>query len=182
MKRLFATLLALLGLGGSALASEPPKEPEAMTQGLRKMVLGLAPADIGISAESYPHEVWGILMETGMERGSYTLVALADGTTSLYFSTGGGIIGAGEQAPVRQASGRFIALANDSVAAARPTDAYPLPEAGQTVFYFLTFHGIRTYAAKEADLGEMRDGLSNLFHAGHGVITAVRQAQEKPRP
>ena len=177
MKRLFATLLAFLGLGGPANASEPPKAPDAITQDLRMMALSLTPESVGISKKTYPHEVWGVLMETGMERGFYTLVALADGTTSLYFSTGGGIIGAGEHAPVRQASGQFIDLANDVIAAANPTDSYPLPKAGQTVFYFLTFHGVKTYTAKEVDLGEMRDKLSNLFHAGHGVIAAVRQTK-----
>ena len=177
MKRLFATLLASLGLGGPAIASDAPTQPDAITQDLRMMALTLTPDAIGISQKSFPHEVWGILMETGMERGSYTLVALADGTTSLYFSTGGGIIGAGEHAPVRQTSGQFIDLANDAIASAIATDSYPPPNAGQTVFYFLTFHGVKTYAAKEVDLGEMRDKLSNLFHAGHGVIAAVRQTK-----
>jgi hypothetical protein len=177
MKRLFATLLTFLGLGGAADASDPPKQQDAITQDLRMMALTLTPDAIGISQKSYPNEVWGILMETGMERGTYTLVALADGTTSLYFSAGGGIIGAGEHAPVRQASRQFVAMANDSVASARLTDSFPLPEAGQTVFYYLTYHGVKTYGAKEVDLGEMRDGLSNLFHAGHGVIAAVRQTK-----
>jgi hypothetical protein len=177
MRRLLATLLAFLGLSGPASASEPPKESDAITQDLRLMALTLKPEAIGISQKSYPHEVWGILMETGVERGSYTLVVLADGTTSLYFSTGGGIVGAGVHAPVRKASSQFIALANDSIAAASPTDSYPIPSTGQTLFYFLTFHGVKTYSAKEVDLGEMRDKLSNLFHAGHGVITAVRQTK-----
>ena len=177
MKRLFATVLALLGLSAPAMATAPAEEPDATTQGLRRMALTLTPDAIGLSRATYPHEVWGIVMETGLEGGSYTLVSLADGTTSLYFSTGGGIIGAGAHAPVRQASQQFIGLANDALAAARPTDAYPLPEAGETVFYFLTFDGVRRYAAREADLGEMRDRLSTLFHAGHGVITAVRQTK-----
>lgn len=177
MRRLFTTVLAFLGLGGAANASVLPKEPDAITQDLRMMALALTPDAIGISQQSYPHEVWGVLMETGMERGAYTLVALADGTTSLYFSAGGGIIGAGEHTSVRQASGQLIDLANESVAAATLTGAYPLPKAGQTVFYFLTFHGVKTYTAKEVDLGEMRDKLSNLFHAGHGVIAAVRQTK-----
>lgn len=178
MKQLFAAILAFLGLGGSAHSAQSPKEPEAVTQDLRMMALTLTPDAIGISQKTYPHEVWGVLMETGMEGGAvYTVVALADGTTSLYFSTGGGVIGAGEHASVRQASSEFIVLANSAIAAANPTASYPLPKVGQTTFYFLTLRGVKTYSAKEVDLGEMRDGLSNLFHAGHGVIAAVRQTK-----
>ena len=51
------------------------------------------------------------------------------------------------------------------------------PADGETRFFFLTFDGIRSYAAREVELGEERDSLSPLFHAGHSVITAVRQAQ-----
>ena len=39
-------------------------------------------------------DVWGVLMELGLEQGVATMVAFADGTVSLYFSGGGGIIGA----------------------------------------------------------------------------------------
>jgi hypothetical protein len=39
---------------------------------------------------------WAILMETGLADACYTLVAVADGSASLYFSNGGGIIGGGE--------------------------------------------------------------------------------------
>jgi hypothetical protein len=35
-----------------------------------------------------------VLMELGLEQGVATMVAFADGTVSLYFSGGGGIIGA----------------------------------------------------------------------------------------
>lgn len=51
------------------------------------------------------------------------------------------------------------------------------PADGETRFFFLTFDGIRSHAAREVELGEERDSLSPLFHAGHSVITAVRQAQ-----
>ena len=42
-----------------------------------------------------------------------TLVAFADGTTSLYLTSGGGILGAGSHENVREAAARFRALAAD---------------------------------------------------------------------
>jgi hypothetical protein len=116
-------------------------------------------------------------METGMDAGFYTLVVLADGTTSLYFSNGGGIIGAGEKSEVREASRQFIGWGNRFVASAESSPSTQPPAKGSTKFFFLTFDGIRSYSAPEVELGEERDALAPLFHAGHAVIAAVRHAQ-----
>src|SRR5688572_16670054 len=45
-----------------------------------------------------------VVFDWGMGNGSATLVAFDDGTTSLYFSGGGGIIGAGAHDAVRRAA------------------------------------------------------------------------------
>jgi hypothetical protein len=122
-----------------------------------------------------PH-VWGILIETGYPQAVATLVALADGTTSLYFSNGGGVIGAGAHAIVRSTLPPFFATAEQQIASLAPTVAYPLPDTGHVRFYVRTFGGTLTADALESDLGNMRHALSPLFHAGHAVITAVRKA------
>ena len=153
-------------------APEPNAESAA---GLRQMVLSLQPQELGVDPGTLPHGVWGILLETGSERGAYTLVVLADGTTSLYFSTGGGIIGAGAHETVRSAAAVFLRVASRYASDARPSSAPPLPQAGDTAFHFLTADGLRSYLAREADLGEGRDYLSSLFHAGHAVISELRQ-------
>ena len=140
------------------------------------MVLGLTPSEIGLSAENTPGEVWGIVMETGIERGFYTLVVLGDGTTSLYFSNGGGIIGAGEREPVREASRELLATSNRFVGnAALASDTTP-PNKGATKFFLLTFDGLRSYVAPEVELGEQRDPLAPLFHSAHAVIAQLRLA------
>jgi hypothetical protein len=51
-----------------------------------------------------------------------------------------------------------------------------LPAEGRVRFYLRTFSGTVSADADEEDLGNMRDQLSALFHAGHAVITAVREA------
>ncbi|MBL4575724.1 MAG: hypothetical protein JKY51_06460 [Opitutaceae bacterium] len=47
-------------------------------------------------------KVWAVMMETGFPESAYTLIASADGSASIYFSNGGGIIGAGEHENVRR--------------------------------------------------------------------------------
>ncbi len=176
--RVILLFISILIVGSGAMAKEAEKSEAEMVAGLRQMVLSLKPGDLGISEATFPHEVWGVLMETGYDSGAFTLVVLADGTVSLYFSTGGGVIGAGEHESVRQPAGSFIDWANRYVSEAKPSKAQPLPTEGQTTFYFLTNSGIRSYSAKEVELGEGRDKLSDLFHAGHAVIAEVRKTQQ----
>lgn len=177
MIKLISTLLSALGVA-TANAQPPVASEMPVTGELREMALGLRAKDIGVTPALFHQRAWGALMETGIQEGYYTLVVLADGTTSLYFSTGGGIIGAGEHSNVREASEQFIGLANRLLDSSAPARSTPPPKNGETVFYFLTFDGVRTYSAPEIELGEERDTLSPLFHAGHAIIAAARKHGE----
>jgi hypothetical protein len=53
-----------------------------------------------------------------------------------------------------------------------------MPSVGRVRFFLRTFAGTLTAEADEEDLGEGRHPLSPLFHAGHEVITAVRESSE----
>ena len=69
-------------------AAKSVPEPVETTRGLRNMILSLKPSEVGISpSKEYPN-VWGIVMEIGFPSGLVTLVAMADGTTSLYQNRG----------------------------------------------------------------------------------------------
>src|SRR5262245_6300635 len=178
MKRLLVSLMALLGLAASGQTRPRSPSSAAMAADLRARALALKLQDLGLSASTYPHAIWGVLMETGLARGgAYSLVVLADGTTSLYFSTGGGIIGAGEHTSVRQASGAMLSEANRLRNETKVTEATPLPSSGQVVFYLLSNTGTLTASGAEAALGGGKEHLSPLFFAGHNVIAEVRKAQ-----
>ena len=113
-------------------------------------------------------------METGYPKAVASLVAFVDGTTSLYFSSGGGMLGAGTHESVRKASTMFLRFANEHVAKFAPASDYPLPEKGRVRFYVHTFDGVLTAERDEQDLGHQRDPLWPVFHAGHAVIAAIR--------
>jgi hypothetical protein len=143
---------------------------------LRKQALSVRASDLGL--EPGESQLWGVLMETGFPEAVVTLASFAEGTTSLYFSTGGGTIGAGEHASVRAAAERFLAAADENLGQFSPTREYPLPSEGRVRFYVHTFHGLLTADRDEQDLGYQRDPLAPVFHAGHGVITAIRELDE----
>jgi hypothetical protein len=120
-------------------------------------------------------EPTAVLMETGYPEAIATLMAAADGTTSLYFSNGGGIIGGGDHEAVRAAAASFLKLAPTFANEMRPTEAFPLPSEGSVRFYVVNGDVVRTAEAVEDDLGNMRHQLSPLFHKGHEVIAAIRE-------
>lgn len=152
------------------------------SQELRRMVLTTSPRDIGVVPTKEHPRVWGVLMETRYPEAAATLVALLDGSVSLYFSNGGGMIGAGEHASVRREAIKFISTAEAYVEDFSRTTQYPLPETGRVKFYLLTFSGILTGDFDENLLGEGGHKLSKLFHAGHDVITEIRKKTERRMP
>lgn len=149
------------------------------SESLRDLVFSLKPEQIGLTKENFKHSIWGIIMETGLSDGYYTLVSLADGTTSLYFSNGGGIIGGGEHENVREASRNFIAGAQHFYKKAVKDATHSAPNNGEVKFYFLGFNETFMYSAPENTLGDNKDDLSQLFYVAHGVITELREMQEK---
>jgi hypothetical protein len=117
-------------------------------------------------------------METGYDSATVTLFALSDGTTSLYFSNGGGVIGGQGHEAVRSANGALLNQANHSLQDLTLGETFPIPETARTVFYVLTDSGTLTGGALENDLGNGRHPLSSLFHAGHDVISQLRLISE----
>ena len=78
--------------------TDPADSGESIYGELRRRVFDLEPPRVGLADERLPGGVWGVLFELGLERVTVTVIALADGTTSLYTSDGFGIIG-GEAHP-----------------------------------------------------------------------------------
>jgi hypothetical protein len=169
---LVASIIGLI-MGWFSKASAKEFEVVDIYRELRNKILTLDPSQIGLSP-SDTNQVWGMLMETGYPDAVVTLVTIADGTVSLYFSNGGGIIGVGEHDGPRKASNSFLSLASKYVQHAKPTQQFPLPKEGKTRFYFLTYDGIFTVENKENDLGNERLPLSPLFLEAHEVITQAR--------
>ena len=78
--------------------------------GLRRQVLDLTPDQLGIASDT---PVIALLMETGYPEAVATLVGVIDGSTSLYFSNGGGVIGAGAHPEVAAATERWLDMSLD---------------------------------------------------------------------
>jgi hypothetical protein len=147
---------------------------------LRNMALSLDPRQVGLKPDA-SRPVFGILMETVYDDTVVTLVAMGDGSVSLYFSNGGGIIGLGEYDEPQKACFSLLSFAQEFVSQFQSTKDYPLPADGYTSFYFLTAQGVLTATARQPDLENKRNPLSPLFYKAQEVITEARLVDEKRR-
>jgi hypothetical protein len=136
---------------------------------LRAQALQLNAAEVGSADPTF-----GVLMETGYPEAVLSLLALANGTASLYFSNGGGIIGSGQREGPAVAARSLVAFAAHNLGYLAETADYPLPQPGRTRFYVLTANGVVSADAPECEFGENRHVLSPLFYAAQGLITEIR--------
>jgi hypothetical protein len=125
---------------------------------------------------SLPH-VWGALVEVGLPDGPVTLVSLVDVTTSLYLGNGGGTIGAGEAAPVAEASLELLAALDAALVHLGPIWEFPLPETGQVRFVVLTYAGSFGADAAESELVEGTHPLSAAFAAASDVLAGIERLE-----
>jgi len=158
----------------------PPEPAQAYLQ-LRQRIFHFKPADLGLKPSVDLAHVWGVLMETGYDVGNATLVCLADGTTSLYYSTGGGMIGSSQYKPMAEASKGLVTEAERHLEHLAPTSDFPLPGAGEVRFYFLTYTGVLPAHATESDLVSSQDPLTPLYERAQATLSKLRLLAEKER-
>jgi hypothetical protein len=148
---------------------------------LRTMALGVDPA----SLQAPDDEPWSgaavAAMELGLPDATVTIVAVADGTVSMYLSTGGGVIGAGDHAAVRGPAQRFRTVVADSRGMLQRTTDFPRPGVGEVRFQARIGDDRFTGVATEAVLRAGRHPLSPLYAAGQDVLTEIRLVTEPDR-
>ncbi len=141
-------------------------------QGLREQALKAADPGSG-------RRVYGALMDWPVGSGMATLFVLADGTASLYLTSGGGVIGGQAHLAVREAGLRFLDTLEPLLQLfQRDPASAPLPPADLTDLRALTTEGRMVGRAPTQLLGAGRSPLSPAFHAAQAVIAELRKVAE----
>jgi hypothetical protein len=168
----FAGMSRLTGSVNSS--SKKAASPEEMYVQLRNSALSAKAKDIGVESNGQPLVVYGVVMDLPLSSGTATIASFSTGDTSMYTSTGGGIIGGIGHESCRIASQHFIKVAQDHIEKMRKSFEYPLPPKGVFRFYVVTTQGVYTCEDTEAALTRGTSPLSSLFLAGNDVITQLR--------
>jgi hypothetical protein len=187
MITLFVLVAVVLGVSIAVYMSKrtvagydgPPAEKDNLPQrpkkdvylGIRDLALHGSREKIGIEAMRSPSVPWGVVMDWGLLDGTATVVALSDGSASVYWSSGGGWIGGKNIEPVQKAAQKAVRIAAEFVDLMTSASAFPLPGRGDVIFYSLTDNGVVTATGREKDLREHRHPLSKLGDAIQEVIT-----------
>jgi Tfp pilus assembly protein PilF len=172
LKKISGALFGTQGIFGPRFATDT--SPIGQYSRLRYHALTIQREQVGIPAPPPDRPLWAVLMETGHPHVTETLALVIDGTSSVYMSDGGGVIGGQGYENVRKANADFLQLANRDRHHFQATEAFPIPEVGYTVFYARTDAGLLVSGGTQQSFIEGQHGLSELFQAGHEAITQLR--------
>jgi rhodanese-related sulfurtransferase len=146
-----------------------PKADPAIYPKLRERALRFRVPDMADGA------VHAVLMDWRVSNGMATIYACADGTASLYLSSGGGFIGGGQKYPaIREAALTAISVARKLIDQFEATESTDFPLPGDVQFFVVTNAGFRRGAAAEALLQQGIDPLLALANAMQMVVTQYR--------
>jgi hypothetical protein len=137
------------------------------------------------SSDKANDAVYGVLMDIGARNGIATVVSLADGTTSLYTSTGGGIIGGGGHDKVAMATRVLVLEAERCRSLLKPDWEDGGLADGEVRLIALTPTGRLAARAWADELAAGSHALSPLFVAANNVVTRLREmsaARSAPPP
>jgi hypothetical protein len=149
--------------------------------GLRDMALKTPREKIGLPEPASPTTPWRVVMDWRLDSGALaTVVAVADGSASLYYGSGGGQIGGQAHESVRNAAMKVVKIAGELQPLMRLTTDFPVPARGGVIFYAVTDAGV--FTSRSATEEEMRKHLreySKLGNAMQEVISAYRAIESK---
>jgi hypothetical protein len=133
--------------------------------------------------QQLPH-VWAVFVEERLPGGAtWTAVASADNTMSLYLSSGGGYIGGGTKPPIRLAGAKLLIMSERLLPhlPATGSEDVALPGPGEVGLVF-TFNGPHAARRQKDLLLAGGDPLVALYGAAQGMITAFRLDEEARKP
>ena len=123
-----------------------------------------------------------VLMDWHVASGTSSALAAADGTASIYLSTGGGFLGAGQKSTtVRALALQAVELARVLAPRCQTTETIELPPKGTVFFYLRSSRSLRLGIGTEAELRAGTDPLFTLGSAMQKIVSAYRVISDQRR-
>lgn len=173
-------LVLLSACVDETIKQDVSKRSDAISDTSTYMVLrgnALAQNRQSLGLELPDSAVYGLIIDWEKGDGISTLVAFQSGDASIYFSSGGGIIGGIQHEEVKVAVQQLIAQAQEDLVHMELTKTTPLPHNDCIRFYALTGLGVYTYQEVYSKLEDQSSVMSTLFGEANKVIAAIRRQE-----
>ena len=147
---------------------------EGVYEGLRSNALAITSRDLAQISSDHPR-VLGAVIDIPSSGGFASVVALADGTTSMYTSSGGGTIGAGYHEAVANKTHVLLTTVDRFLEMFPADDRLDLPSADVVQITVITGAGRRRASVPAAAFwGQEPSTVVDLIAAIQDVISAIR--------
>ncbi len=154
------------------------KNPDDAGKGLRLIALTTSAEKLGFISEKDFPKVYGVITDWNLGDQTASILAMKDGTASLYTTATFGIIGGHGHDSVRKAAQECVRIAARYYEESEPVSNYPYPKHGKVNFFLLTYSGARLCIGDEHGINNGTDRTTPLFAAAQKVLTALRLVTE----
>jgi hypothetical protein len=141
----------------------------------------LSAAATGLPAAGGDHpDVSGLVVDIPFQGGFATIVAMTDNTTSMYTSTGGGTIGAGNHKAIATVTQKLLSVVQDNLGRFARSEDRGLPPLGLVRFHVVSPSEPRTQdVPEECFWGRTPHELIPVISATQAVVSAIRAVSDE---
>lgn len=145
---------------------------------LRNQILNLKPCEL--SKEMKEHPVTAALVDMDLGDVIISLACAADGTTSLYYSTGGGKIGLGHKYEnVRKAALEFLYYSGRLINTLHIAAQYPLPKNKMHNVYLVTANDVFSVQLSMESIDNYSDEIKLLVYYYQNIIKNIGDTKQR---
>ena len=141
---------------------------------MRKMALDVTAEQLGFKIPEDSIKVYGIVTDLDMDGGTATIVTYLTGDASIYLSSGGGFIGAGQHESVRKVTKKFVENGHLISFKGEKFENPDLPTKGNANFYFLSNMGKTRITESMSKMENGNSEYSKLFEELNIVMNEIR--------
>lgn len=146
--------------------------------GLRKLAFQIKPEKIKVSLDNN-NQVYAAIVDMQLGEHLATLVCIIDGTTSLYFDTGGAILGLGQKhKEVADESYMFLTKSAQILHSLELHDDFSLPPHNLHNVFLLTKSGIYKTQIDPVRYNSYDNSIKSLFMLYQRVLFSIRDSNE----
>jgi hypothetical protein len=148
-------------------------EPAAIYLQLRDAITRVSPVEHRLHPTARLPRAWGTLVDVGLPAGPVTVVAIADGTTSLYLANGGATVGVGELPHIRALAAALLEAVDAAVPILPPGWETPVPPTGWLQVVALTYQGMLLGRATIRDVASGVHPLAEVWARAGELAAAI---------